>query len=490
MMYKRFLTLERKRLARGSKSNMDVIVLVFKWLAIVYFACMMLLAGIATYRGIQEYTTSISPIEMVSRYLIYYFALELLFRFFLQKGPVATIKPYLILNIPRSKIVTFYVGKTFLSAFNIVQLFFFIPFAIVAVYQGESISAVLAWTLAVYAIVFMMHCINILMSAYSPVFYSVVGMVALCFALQYYEFVDPTLYTQYLYVLAYQYPISLVGYLALLGVLVWSTYRFYLKRMYLDDLEKVRIKEGIALEMSWLDRFGRYASFLRNDIRLIIRNKRARLTVLMSFLFLFYGLFIFNTSGEGGMSNGFTVFIAFFSTGGFLMMFGQYVPSWDSSYYPLLMTQNVLYRDYLMSKWLIIALGTFVSTLLCFFYIFVDVQLFYLMIAMGVFNIGINGYFVLWGGAYLKTPMDLTAAKNVFGDKNAFNMRVMLISMPKMVLPILFYFIGDLLFPFWGGFVLLIAVGITGMFLYPYAFQFIEKIYTREKYAALAAYKK
>ncbi|WP_060874643.1 DUF5687 family protein [Myroides odoratus] len=490
MMYNWFFTLERKRLARGNKSNMDIVVLIFKWLAIVYFASMMLLAGIATYHGIQEYFTTATPIEIVSRYLIYYFALELMFRFFLQKGPVASIKPYLILNIPRSKIVSFYVGKTFLSAFNIVQLFFFIPFAIVAIAEGESSIAVLAWTLAIYSIVFMMHCVAILMSAYAPVFYGVLGFVALCFGLQYYDIVDPTLYTQYFYVLPYQYPLSVGVYFLVLGLFIWSTYRFFLKRMYLDDLEKVRIKEGIALEMSWLDRFGRYASFLRNDIRLIVRNKRARVTVLMSVVFLFYGVFMFNTSGKEAMPMTFAVFLAFFSTGGFLMLFGQYVPSWDSSYYPLLMTQNVSYRDYLMSKWLIIALGTFVSTILCFFYIFVDLKLFYLILAMGIFNIGINGYFVLWGGAYLKTPMDLTAAKNVFGDKNAFNLRVMLISMPKVLLPILFYFLGSLIYPFWGGFVLLILIGLAGIFFYKYAFQFIEKIYIREKYAALAAYKK
>jgi len=489
-MYKWFFVLEQKRLARGNKSNMDIVVLVFKWLAIIYFACMMLLAGIAAYQGVQEYVTDATPIETLSRYLLYYFTVELLFRFFLQKGPVASIKPFLILNIPRKTIVSFYVGKTFWSAFNIVQLFFLIPFAIVALTEGENPTAVVAWSLAIYCIVFMVHCVTILIHAYAPVFYSVVGLVVLCFGLQYYEIADPTFYTQYLYVLAYQYPLSIIAYLLVLAGFIWGTHRFYLKRLYLDDLEKVHIKEGIALEMSWLDRFGRYASFLRNDIRLIVRNKRARVTVLMSILFLFYGVFVFNPSSSDVMPVGFSVFIAFFSTGGFLMLFGQYVPSWDSSYYPLLMTQNISYRDYLMSKWLIIALGTFVSTLLCFFYIFVDIRLFYLILAMGVFNIGINGYFVLWGGAYLKTPMDLTAAKNVFGDKNAFNLRVMLISLPKMLLPIFFYYTGSMIYPFWGGFAMLTLVGLAGIFLYSRVFQFIEKIYIREKYAALAAYKK
>ncbi|MBB1149160.1 MULTISPECIES: DUF5687 family protein [unclassified Myroides] len=486
MTYQWFITLERKRIARGNKSSMDLVVRIFKWLGIAYLTAMMFLLGWISYYAIVEDEVGVPPIAFVSRYLLYYFAIELMMRFFLQKGPVASIKPFLILNITRSKIVTFYVGKTFLSAFNIIQLFFLIPFTVIAIQAEENALAILAWALSMYCIVFIMHCVGILMSAYAPVFYCVIGFVGLCFGLHYFEIVDPTVYTVHFYQLAYQYPLSLFAYLLLLAGFIWSTHRFYLKRLYLDDLEKVRVKEGIALEMKWLDRFGRYAAFLRNDIRLIIRNKRARITVLMSFLFLFYALFMFSAENMSSMS----VFFAFFSTGGFLMLFGQYVPSWDSAYYPLLMTQNVMYRDYLMSKWLIIALGTCISTLLCFFYFFIDLQLFYLMIAMGVFNIGINGYLVLWGGAYLKTPMDLTAAKNVFGDANSFNLRVMLISIPKIVLPFLFYGLGTWIYPFWGGFALLILVGIAGLFIHRFVFQAIEKIYQKEKYATLVAFKK
>ena len=45
-----------------------------------------------------------------------------------------------------------------------------------------------------------------------------------------------------------------------------------------------------ATELKWLDGFGRISFFLKNDIRLIVRNKRARMAVWMGFAFLFYGL--------------------------------------------------------------------------------------------------------------------------------------------------------------------------------------------------------
>ena len=40
------------------------------------------------------------------------------------------------------------------------------------------------------------------------------------------------------------------------------------------------------------------------------------------------------------------------------MNFGQFVPSWDSAYYKLLMSQNITYKDYLASKWWLVVIAT------------------------------------------------------------------------------------------------------------------------------------
>ena len=101
--------------------------------------------------------------------------------------------------------------------------------------------------------------------------------------------------------------------------------------------------------LGWLNRFGRTAIFVKNDIKLILRNKRSKMTIWVSIDFLFYGLLFF-TDSSGGLYNDYPVwkiFAGIFVTGGFLFTFGQYVPSWDSSYYPLMMSQNIVYREYL-----------------------------------------------------------------------------------------------------------------------------------------------
>jgi hypothetical protein len=487
-MHKALVALEKKRVNRGTK-QLDVWVTIFKWLGIVYFGFLFLALGFGAYPLINESFPDENPVNFISRYLTYYFVVELVMRFLMQKLPTANIKPLLILNIPRKKIVSFFVGKTFLSPFNFIQLLFLVPFAIACIMNEENSAQIILWITGIYLYICCMHFVNILSESYKKVFYSIVVFFILGGFLQYYNLFDVTIYTQYVFLSVYHYPFLIIIPLLLLGILSYATHRYYLSNLYLDNLMTAKVEEAKTQEMSWLDRFGTHALFLKNDIRLIIRNKRAKTTVLLSVLFLFYG-FLLLRFGEGETNSIYSlVFVAFFVSGGFLMLYGQYVPSWDSSYYPLMMTQNITYKNYLKSKWLIIALGTLLSTLFCFFYAFFDMNLFYLIIAMGIFNVGINGYVVLWGGAYMKSPMDLTANKNVFGDKNAFNLKVMLISLPKVILPIILFVIGNLIYAFWGGIAVLVLVGIAGMFFQKQAFGYIEKIYKKEKYDTLKSFK-
>ena len=133
------------------------------------------------------------------------------------------------------------------------------------------------------------------------------------------------------------------------------------------------------------------------------------------------------------------IFAGIFVTGGFLFTFGQYVPSWDSSYYPLMMSQNIKYRDYLNSKWYLIIIATLISTILSTFYIYFGWEAYAAVLAGAMYNLGINSYLVLLGGAYVKSPIDLTSNKKAFGDKQAFNAKTMLLTIPKMFLPMLIY---------------------------------------------------
>lgn len=234
---------------------------------------------------------------------------------------------------------------------------------------------------------------------------------------------------------------------------------------------------------------GNTRNVLKNDIRLLKRNKRARTTALMSLVFVFYGLLFFTNSIEAYNAPVWKIFAGIFVSGGFLLNFGQFIPSWDSSYYPLMMTQNVSYRQYLTSKWWLMVIATVISTLLASFYLYFGWQVYLAIVVGAIFNIGINAYLVMLGGAFVKTPIDLTSNKNAFGNKQSFNFKTFLISLPKMVLPMLVYAIGHYTLGWQFGYLLVALTGILGFLLRDKAFGLVEKIYIKEKYKTIEAYK-
>src|SRR5690606_35833526 len=143
-----------------------------------------------------------------------------------------------------------------------------------------------------------------------------------------------------------------------------------------------------------------------------------------------------------------------FVSGGFLFTFGQFVPSWDSSYYQLMMSQNIQYKEYLSSKWWLIVIATVVSALLASFYLVFGWKIYMLILVGAIYNIGVNSHLVLYGGAYVKTPIDLSSTKGAFGDKQAFNIKTLLISVPKLLVPMLLYAAGFYLHSAEVGFIL------------------------------------
>ena len=205
-------------------------------------------------------------------------------------------------------------------------------------------------------------------------------------------------------------------------------------------------------------------------------------------MFLFYG-FLFFTNGIEAYNNPVMhVFAGIFVSGGFLITFGQFVPSWDSAYYRLMMTQNIPYKGYLSSKWWLMVIATVITTTIASFYLYFGVHVYLTIVVGAIYNIGINSHLVLLGGAYTKTPIDLSSGKGAFGDKKAFNIKTMVISIPQLALPVLLYWIGSKYGNPNVGLALVASAGVIGFAFKEKAFSLIEKIYKSEKYATIAAY--
>lgn len=485
-MLQRFLYLQWKSFTRGAGFATGLaqkILLGFAW---IYFAAIFASLAFVAFWGVQEELGE-DPLPIVSGYLLYAFAFWIVLRYFLQKMPIVHIQPLLVLPISKKRIVRFGLLKTVFSFYNISNLFFFVPFGIILIQQDYNLLGVIGWWIAIGSIILTTNFLNIMLNSVDRILIQVAVLLLGLFALQYFDIFDLTAWTAPIFMAAYHQPFFCIIPLVLLGLTYqWSFTHFKNKLMLDGGTIQPKAETHRGADLDWLDRFGRMAIFLRNDIRLIIRNKRARMAVWMGVGFLFYGLIFMSDIYKGSAM---TVFVGIFVSGGFLFGFGQYVPSWDSSYYPLMMSQNIAYKEYLTSKWWLIVVGTLIGMVLSSFYVFFGWEMYLAILAGGVYNLGINAYLVLLSGAYTRVPIDLTANNKAFGDKRSFNLKTILLSIPKIIVPMFVYYVGVLIHSKSFGLILVAVVGILGFAFRNLVFGWIEKIYQEEKHKTLQAYK-
>lgn len=487
-MFKHFLTLEWKAFLRSASIGMNIGMKILMGFMAVYFMLIFAGAGVGAFYLIKNELHR-EPLATINKFLIYYFVIDLLVRYFFQKMPVLNIKPLVILPIKKGIIVHFTLGKTILSFFNWTHALFFIPFSVTLVMNDYSPLHVIAWHIAIAALIYTNNFINILINNKDSIFYPILIIVVGFGIVQYYDLFDITAYTQPFFQALYEtYFVFLIPIAIAIG-LYYYAFKYFKSNLNLD--EGLAQKNDIAKteNFTWLNQYGILGTFLKNDIRLLKRNKRSKTTVIMSVVFVFYGLLFFTNAIEVYNNPMMQMFAAIFVSGGFLFTFGQFIPSWDSAYYQLMMSQNIQYKEYISSKWWLMVIGTVLATILSSFYLFFGLHIYLLIVVGAIFNIGVNSHIVMLGGAFVKTPIDLNTAKGAFGDKSAFNIKTMLIAIPKLLLPMVLYAGGYYLFSPNIGLLLVALAGILGFTFRNYVFNQIEKIYKKEKYAAISAYK-
>lgn len=486
-MFRHFIKLEWKSFIRSASLGTSIVMKILMGFFAIYIIGIFVVMGIATFTILDE-KLQLEPMVTINKFMIYYIASDLLFRYFLQKMPVMNIKPLLPLPIKKGTIVHFTLGKTALSFFNWTHAFYFIPLTVVFLMNGYGFNVIL-WHLGIVALIYCNNFLNILINNKDSIFYIALVIFGGLAAAQYYEVFDITTYTgpffQAMYSTSYVVLLPIVA----AAALYYFSYNYFKDNLNLDEGLAKKSELAKTENYTWLNQFGTMGTFLKNDIRLLRRNKRSRTTLFMSILFVFYGLLFYTGSIEAYDNPAMKVFAGIFVSGGFLFTFGQFVPSWDSAYYQLMMSQNIPYKEYIKSKWWLMVIGTVISTLLASFYLFFGLHTYLIVLVAAIFNIGVNSHLVMLGGAFVKTPIDLTTSKQAFGDKQAFNIKTMLIAIPKMVLPMVLYAAGYYIFSPNIGLLFVALAGVLGFAFRNYVFNKIEKIYKTEKYATIAAYK-
>src|SRR5699024_9636524 len=129
-----------------------------------------------------------------------------------------------------------------------------------------------------------------------------------------------------------------------------------------------------------------------------------------------------------------------------------------------------------------------VSMVLSVPYVYFGWKTYVVILAAGLFNLGLNSFVTLYGGALNRVPIELNVKAKAFGNTQSFNATQMLIALPKLVLPVLLFCVPYWLVGFWTGVAVLALSGLAGLVFKDFFMTQIEKIYQKGKYKTVAAF--
>ncbi len=490
-MNKYFISLEIKEFFRSPRFAKRLFVKIITFIAYLYFSALAIMFGIGAYYGVKEELPDENVLLFGSRYLMYFFFVFFVLYLFFNPSPSLKVRSLMILPIKKKKILNYFLLKLHLNYLSFFSLLAFITYTIVLFFNEDSSIGVVAWLLSVLAVIFSLVFIAYLAEKSYLFIAIVLFLLGTIIGLKHYGYLDITAISGDLFYSVYLAPWKVIFFVIGLCAVFYFTYHSILSRFYIDGAMRLKTEKVMDVKLNWLDRFGTTAVFLKNDIRMIIRNKRPRNAALFSFYFLFYGFWVFNLSGDSITGNVFKeLFGGMLITGGFLFNFGNFVPGWDSEYYRLFMSQNVKYRQYLESKWWLMSGSVIFFLILSLPFLYFGLGKYLLILALAIFNIGFNSYLVLVGGVFNDNPVRLNEKVRAFQNSGGFNFKTMILGILRLIIPILIYYFAKKYFSAKIGLMMLFIIGVIGLLLKSIIMEYIEGLYVKRKYSLLESFAK
>jgi Family of unknown function (DUF5687) len=488
-MIKRLLSLEWKQYFRSPYWQRSIGLKIVMGFFALYFIAVFLFLGFFLFKIIEETFPNQDPFVIVTGFLFYWILIDLMMRFFFQKLPVMSVKPLLTLPIKRSQIVNYVLGKSVLSFFNFLPLFAIIPFGFVLLSEGYNESTVVFWQLTLIIIVLIINFLNFIIESLtaktSLSFLPLIAASGTLFALNYFNLISfSDLISKSIMGIANNPILISVPILILVGLYLYN-YKILKESLFIDTSLQTKTKEAKTSDLAWTKRFGGIAPFMQLDLKLMMRNKRAKSTFLILVIGLLYGLFFYPQPMYRDVVFLYA-FIGIFSTGTFLINYGQFIPAWDSGYYKLLMSQNFKYEQYLKSKFTLMAISVILLFVLGIPYIYFGWKVLITHFAAAIYNIGVNTHVIMYGGSYNRKKINLD-------ERAAFNFQgtgavQWLIGIPLMLIPMLIFGLLNWLLNFETAIAFLIISGLIGIVFHQKIMKVITNKYVATKYKMIEAF--
>jgi len=410
---------------------------------------------------------------------------DLLMRLQLQELPTLRVQPYLQLPIKRNAVVRYLAFTSLMSVFNLWPLIIFLPFVFKIIATDSGAVTTLVFIISIAGLTVFNNYLALYIKRKANlngwVFLIAAGALSLIAFADFYLHLFSTRKISYAFFGNLITHPLLVLVPVLLGALMFYLNFLYLKsNLYLEELGARNASAyKSSTEFPLLNRFGSVGDLAANEIKLILRNKRSRSSLVVGLLFLFYGLVFYNKPGLAG-SDGFKVFVGMYMTGAFIVSYGQYMFSWQASHFDGLLVNKIAFADFLKGKFLLFTIISSLFFLLATPYVYFGWRTLAIHTVMYVWNLGVNTTIVLFFANYNYKRIDLSrrAAMNWEG----IGATQLLMTFPLIIAPYIIYLPFALLKHSDIGILTLGVVGLAFIFTRNYWIKLLEADYLTKRY--------
>jgi len=419
-------------------------------------------------------------VKVFTGLLFYYFAFDLVFRFLFQQLPTLSIQPYLTLPVKKSTLLHYPLLKTVPDFFNIIAILLILPFFIKVICATQTLLFCLSWIISLLSFILTNNFLNFSLKKYfakRPLL-----ILTLLVSLGSVLYLDITkvvslsgFYSSALLHLA-NTPV-LVIFPVVTAMFAYMLAYFLLKRnSYIEDTQSnQRTNAGSFL---FLNRFGETGNLMRVEVKMILRNKRPKSLLYISLIFLAYGFIFYRKENLDNYL--ILTFIGLFLTSMFAINYGQYMFSWESSFFDSYMANKIERFKYLKSKYLFFSISSIIMFILSLPYALISYKIGLINASLLLYNIGISSIIMMFFCTYNTSRIDL--GKSQFMNYQGTGFTQFLVVFPVMGIPAIVY----LAFNYLGipqyNFYALGIIGATGIVFNKYLIQMVANQFIKRKY--------
>ena len=431
---------------------------------------------------IEEMYPEADVLQKFNGYFAIYLIADICMRFMLQKFPSFALTKYLTINVKKSTITRYLMVKSLLSIFNLLPLFIIIPFYFTYVSSDLGQPQALLWLIMGFVLILFNNFLSFFLDRNLskrplPVFF-ILGSLAV---LMYFDFKEFYSLSDLLapVITALHSSVLIAIPVLLLAGLCHLIFKHLRSNAYIDIAgsgSKKQIADGY--EFGLYDSLGDIGKWMKIESKMIMRNKKSKSYLYMSFFFLVYPLIM----GVDLFDSTYMLLVfAIMMIGAFMMNYGQLLFSWNSSHFDFIITQNIGIANFLKSKYALIAGSNLIFFVLSTPYIFFNPKVVLVNFAILFFNAGVISYFLLWFSMRNSKKMDVS--KGAMFNYEGVSAAHFLIGIPVIGVPIGLYAIFDV-FNF--GNLGLLVLGIIGLLGIVFNRQIIDKsvvAFNKNKYS-------